>query len=73
MDWTALTDGDVRAILRKRIHKYAMPPVLQNDIAKAIGISPQMFSEVLRGTRGLSQKVLAYLGLEKVVRYRRTK
>lgn len=71
LDWRFLTEGDVRKILRKRIHRWATPRVSQNDVAAAIGTSPQQFSMILHGERPVSKKVLDYLGLEKVIRYRR--
>jgi len=40
-------------------------------LAEAIGVSPQHISDVKHGHRGPGPKVLAYYGLEKVVRSER--
>lgn len=44
----------------------------QTVLADQIGISPQFLSEILNGKRGPSKTVLDFLGLEKVVTYRRS-
>jgi transcriptional regulator with XRE-family HTH domain len=43
----------------------------QAQMARKIGISPQYLNDVLNGKRGAGDKILAYLGLEKIVTYRK--
>lgn len=43
----------------------------QAEMAKKIGISPQYLHDVLNERRGPGEKILDFLGLEKVVLYRR--
>jgi len=43
----------------------------QSALAKEIGISAQYLSDVLRGNRNPGKKILDFLGIEKVVIYRR--
>jgi transcriptional regulator with XRE-family HTH domain len=43
----------------------------QAQMARKIGISPQYLNDVLSGKRGAGDKILAYLGLEKIVTYRK--
>jgi hypothetical protein len=40
-------------------------------IAREIGVSPQYLHDVLNGRRGVGDRILAYLGYERVVSYRR--
>lgn len=70
-DWTRLSEGDVRNILRKMIHRYAKPKVLQADIAKKLGVSTSFLSDVLHGRRAPTTRMLRAIGLERVVFYRR--
>lgn len=45
----------------------------QAEMARKMGISPQYLNDVLNEKRGVGDKILEYLGLEKVVTYRRRK
>jgi transcriptional regulator with XRE-family HTH domain len=45
----------------------------QAEMAEKIGVSPQYLSDVLNEKRGPGDKILAYLGLEKVITYRKRK
>lgn len=61
-----LFEREVLAILEARIFQYGSA----NKLAQLLGISPQYLHDIRRGTRGLSERVLDQLGLERVVTYR---
>lgn len=46
-------------------------PISQRDLARAIGISPAFLCDVLKERREPSGPILSFLGLERVVAYRR--
>lgn len=52
------------------IIKAAVAESSQRQCAKRWGVSPQYLSEVLGGSRGIGDKLLKGLGLERVVVYR---
>lgn len=43
----------------------------QRALARKIGVSPTFLNEIIRETRNPTGKVLAYLGLERIVTYQR--
>lgn len=43
----------------------------QADVARKIGISPQYLHDVLNERRGPGEKILDYLGLERIITYRK--
>lgn len=45
----------------------------QSEMARKIGVSPQYLHDVLNERRGPGDKILTYLGIEKVVTYRKRK
>lgn len=45
----------------------------QVEVARKIGISPQYLHDVLNERRGPGDKILEYLGIERVITYRRRK
>lgn len=45
----------------------------QKDLADQLGVSPAYLSDVINGRREAGEKMLAALGLEKVVSYRKRK
>jgi hypothetical protein len=45
----------------------------QVEVAKKIGVSPQFLSDVLNEKRGPGDRILEFLGIEKVVTYRKRK
>jgi len=45
----------------------------QAEMARKIGISPQYLHDVLNERRGPGDKILAWLGIERVVTYRKRK
>lgn len=45
--------------------------ITQKELAARIGVSPQMVNDMLHRNRSLNQKMLDYLGIERVVIYRR--
>lgn len=47
-----------------------VPAATQSEAAGFIGISPQYLSDMLAGKRAIGEKVLQWLGLERVVIYR---
>jgi DNA-binding XRE family transcriptional regulator len=61
-----MDNQDVVELLRKRLDIKS-----QTEIAKEIDVTPQFIYDVLRGARQPSDKILAYLGLErKIVKVR---
>jgi DNA-binding transcriptional regulator YdaS (Cro superfamily) len=55
---------DIIQIIRERIGKGS-----QRDFAQLLGVSPSYLSDVLKGRRDAGPKVLAALGLKRVVSY----
>lgn len=58
--------------IMERLSK-ALESESQASVARKIGISPQYLGQVIAGNRPLSEKILAFLGYERVVTYRRRK
>lgn len=58
--------------IMERLSK-ALESESQASVARKIGISPQYLGQVIAGDRPLSEKILAFLGYERVVTYRRRK
>lgn len=56
---------DVIEVLKRQVITYSS----QKAVAERIGISPQYLSDILQKRRGLSWKVLSFLGMEKRVVY----
>jgi transcriptional regulator with XRE-family HTH domain len=56
-----------------RILRESLNSSSQSAMARKIGISPQFLSDVLNEKRGPGDRILDYLGIEKVVTYRRRK
>ena len=60
------TENSVLLVLKKRCKKAGS----QKNYAKKIGVSEQYLSEIIRGTRPLSDNFLERIGFEKVVFYK---
>lgn len=54
--------------IQQRLKEYS-----QKDLADQLGVSPAYLSDVINGRREAGAKLLAALGLEKVVSYRKRK
>lgn len=54
-----------------RILRESLGAESQAEVARKIGISPQYLHDVLNERRGPGDKILDYLGLERVVTFRR--
>lgn len=61
---------EVRNRLRKAMRDFDLD---QAGLAGAIGVSPPFLNAVLQGTKEPAGKILGYLGLERVVLYRKVK
>ena len=64
-----LTETDIRVRLEKRVFECGS----QSAFAKSLGVTPQYVSDILAGKRAIPDKVLAAIGVERVVSYRITK
>lgn len=64
-----MTESQIRRLLERAIAKERSAQAL----AHKLGISPQFLSDVRRGLRAPSDKILAPLGLERVITYRKRK
>jgi len=56
--------------VRRRLREKGVGFTTQKALAEAIGMSPQALNGIMRGKREPTGKLLAFLGLERVVRYR---
>lgn len=65
-----MNEAAVLAILKKRV---AALGSTQASVAAALAISPAYLCDVMQGRRGLSDKVLKKLGIERVVTYRKAR
>lgn len=63
---TVYQDRDLRADLQQLVNRMST----QKALAKKIGISPAYLNDILMGRRGLSPKVVKFLGYEKIVCYK---
>jgi transcriptional regulator with XRE-family HTH domain len=59
-----MSQPEIVQIIRERIGKGS-----QRDFAQSLGVSPSYLSDVLKGRRDAGPKVLAALGLKRVVSY----
>lgn len=61
-----LTETAIRVRLQKRV----IDRGYKSAFAKQVGISPQYLSDILAGKRAIPDKVLAAIGIERVITYR---
>jgi hypothetical protein len=57
---------EIITILKKKIGRKN-----QADLAYALNISPQYFSDILKGNRGISPRVARLLGFRRIIRYKK--
>jgi hypothetical protein len=60
-----IAKSDVELRIYAAVHRYGN----QKTMAKAMGISEAHLSEMIRGTRGWSEDLLAHVGVEKYTAY----